>query len=70
MRHNIPVEHFGVQGVAMATTVENCVHCGLCLPACPTYQLLGQDGFAAWQNNVDENRTGRKLVGGRGAPIC
>ena len=27
----------------MAEAIETCVHCGFCLPACPTYQELGQE---------------------------
>ena len=27
----------------MARAVETCVHCGFCLPACPTYQVLGDE---------------------------
>ena len=27
----------------MARAIQACVHCGFCLPACPTYQLLGQE---------------------------
>ena len=27
----------------MAHAVETCVHCGFCLPACPTYQVLGEE---------------------------
>ncbi len=27
----------------MAAAIENCVHCGFCLPACPTYNLLGEE---------------------------
>ncbi len=27
----------------MAKAVENCVHCGFCLAACPTYQVLGEE---------------------------
>ena len=23
--------------------IEDCVHCGFCLPTCPTYVLWGQD---------------------------
>jgi len=27
----------------MAHAIEACVHCGFCLPACPTYQVLGEE---------------------------
>lgn len=43
MQHNIPVESLGVIGDAMANAVEKCVHCGFCLPACPTYSVLNEE---------------------------
>ncbi len=43
MRHEIPVESLGPQGHAKAEAVEACVHCGFCLPACPTYLTLGEE---------------------------
>src|SRR5512147_1548431 len=43
MQHHIPVTNLGPQGEAMAHAVEACVHCGFCLPACPTYRLLGEE---------------------------
>ncbi|MCB0202275.1 MAG: 4Fe-4S dicluster domain-containing protein, partial [Anaerolineae bacterium] len=43
MQHAIPVETLGPQGQAMADAVQACVHCGFCLPACPTYRLLGEE---------------------------
>ncbi len=27
----------------MARAVETCVHCGFCLPACPSYRILGEE---------------------------
>ncbi|MFL2651391.1 MAG: 4Fe-4S dicluster domain-containing protein, partial [Anaerolineales bacterium] len=43
MQHNIPVDSLGPNGSIMAGAVKSCVHCGFCLPACPTYQVLGQE---------------------------
>jgi len=43
MQHTIPIEELGLMGERMAQAVEKCVHCGFCLPACPTYNLLGEE---------------------------
>ena len=41
MRHQIQVE--ALRAPEMAEAIEKCVHCGFCLPACPTYNLLGEE---------------------------
>jgi glycolate oxidase iron-sulfur subunit len=43
VNHDIPVLTLGAQGEVMAHAVDACVHCGFCLPACPTYALLGDE---------------------------
>ena len=43
MKHSINVENNGPFAEHMAKAVETCVHCGFCLPTCPTYQELGQE---------------------------
>jgi len=43
VQHTIRVEELDARGQAMAHAIESCVHCGFCLPACPTYQVLGQE---------------------------
>ena len=41
MRHDIDIDD--LRAPEMAEAVEKCVHCGFCLAACPTYQLLGEE---------------------------
>jgi glycolate oxidase iron-sulfur subunit len=43
MQHTIPVDQLGPAGDVMARAVETCVHCGFCLPTCPTYVSLGEE---------------------------
>ncbi len=42
MKHSIPADSLP-HGHTMAKPVETCVHCGFCLPDCPTYRVLGQE---------------------------
>ncbi|MEA2304909.1 MAG: glycolate oxidase iron-sulfur subunit [Solirubrobacteraceae bacterium] len=43
MHHDIPVETLGPQADAMAHAIGSCVHCGFCLPTCPTYVTMGEE---------------------------
>lgn len=43
MQHRIPVAQLGPQAKHMASAVEACVHCGFCLPTCPTYIAMGEE---------------------------
>ena len=43
MKHTIPPSSPGTAVHSMTEAVQACVHCGFCLPACPTYQELGQE---------------------------
>jgi glycolate oxidase iron-sulfur subunit len=43
MKHTINIEEYGPLADEMAEAVSKCVHCGFCLPACPTYKVLQQE---------------------------
>ena len=47
MQHTISslqwIEKIGPQLEEMAGAIEACVHCGFCLPVCPTYLVLGEE---------------------------
>jgi len=43
MQHRIPLDSLPQGGREMTRAIETCVHCGFCLPSCPTYRVLGEE---------------------------
>ena len=43
MQHVIDKQSLGPRAHALTQGVEACVHCGFCLPTCPTYDELGEE---------------------------
>ena len=35
-----------MDGATINGTIKACIHCGICLPACPTYQVTGNEGHS------------------------
>ncbi|MDA0346991.1 MAG: heterodisulfide reductase-related iron-sulfur binding cluster [Verrucomicrobia bacterium] len=43
MQHIIDKQSLGPNVKALTQGIEACVHCGFCLPTCPTYEELGEE---------------------------
>lgn len=43
MKHEVNAEQLGDLGLPIVEAIQKCVHCGFCLPTCPTYQVLEQE---------------------------
>jgi glycolate oxidase iron-sulfur subunit len=43
MQHLIDKESLGPKAKALTQGIEACVHCGFCLPTCPTYDETGEE---------------------------
>ena len=43
MKHSIDAKTLGEFSLPIVDAIQKCVHCGFCLPSCPTYQVLGQE---------------------------
>jgi glycolate oxidase iron-sulfur subunit len=43
MRHEMKLDRLPDSASFVSDAVEACVHCGFCLPTCPTYRVLGQE---------------------------
>lgn len=62
-------------GPAAAELLERCIHCGLCLPACPTYAVFhhemdGPRGRIALMRGVAEGRIGAEGAFSRHIDLC
>ena len=43
MQHDIRIDVLAPLGEQLANSVEKCVHCGFCLPTCPTYRIMQEE---------------------------
>ena len=43
MKHSLNARDLDGLDLPIIDAIQKCVHCGFCLPSCPTYQVLGQE---------------------------
>ncbi len=66
MRHTIEPDKYGPRTEAMTHAIESCVHCGFCLAACPTYEVLSEEmdsprgRIYLMKNVLEENLTAQE----------